>query len=75
MKKWWAVNVVWLVIFIGGLIHLLNRAVDGSGEEQTLGLRMISIAILAVLFFFVLFIQMSWRHSIKKKTWRKLNHK
>lgn len=66
---WWAVNIVWLLIFSGIAIFIGGaRNVDGAGIVQTPEVRMVSFVILGIMFLIVVLIQLIFLYFIKKST-------
>jgi spore maturation protein SpmA len=53
MKLWWSINIIWIVIIVSGAIYMMVRKVDGAGVVQTMPLRLVSLAILAVFAIFI----------------------
>lgn len=72
MKKWWVANITWLVIFGGTAIFLMVREVDGHGAIQTTEARLISLAVVGIVFVPIVIVQAVWGYFAYKKT--KRNH-
>ena len=58
MKVWWLTSLLWIVLFGAISIFIWVREVDGSGLVQTPELRLAALAVLAVLFLFILICQL-----------------
>lgn len=65
---WWAVNIVWLLIFSGIAVFIGARNVDGAGIVQTPEVKMVSFIILGIMFLIVLLVQLIFLYFIKKST-------
>ncbi|MGE6261325.1 DUF3923 family protein [Heyndrickxia sporothermodurans] len=70
MKIWWFINIVWLFIFATGAVFIGVRKVDGAGAVQTPEIRMISFAILGIVFIIVVLIQLVFLYFARKNKTR-----
>ncbi|MDM5249358.1 DUF3923 family protein [Lysinibacillus sp. G4S2] len=58
MKIWWAINIMWLIIFAVGAIFIGVRKIDAVGVVQTPEIKMVSFAILGIVFIGVVLFQL-----------------
>jgi len=65
---WWAINIVWLIIFAVGAIFIGVREVDAAGVVQTPEIKMISFAILGIVFIVVVLFQLIFLFFVRKST-------
>ncbi|MEX3743702.1 MULTISPECIES: DUF3923 family protein [Lysinibacillus] len=65
---WWAINIVWLIIFAVGAIFIGVREVDAAGVVQTPAIKMISFAILGIVFIVVVLFQLIFLFFVRKST-------
>jgi hypothetical protein len=65
---WWAINIVWLIIFAVGAIFIGVRKVDAAGVVQTPEIKMISFAILGIVFIVVVLFQLIFLYFFRKST-------
>lgn len=65
---WWAINIVWLFIFAVGAIFIGVREVDAAGVVQTPEIKMISFAILGIVFIVVVLFQLIFLFFVRKST-------
>jgi len=65
---WWAINIVWLIIFAVGAIFIGVRKVDAAGVFQTPEIKMISFAILGIVFIVVVLFQLIFLYFVRKST-------
>lgn len=65
---WWAINIVWLIIFAVGAIFIGVREVDAAGVLQTPEIKMISFAILGIVFIVVVLFQLIFLFFVRKST-------
>jgi len=63
---WWAVNIVWLLIFSGIAVFIGAINVDGAGIAQTPESKLISFVILGLMFLIVVLVQLIFLYFIKK---------
>ncbi|MFD1672691.1 DUF3923 family protein [Agrilactobacillus yilanensis] len=70
MKKWWAVNVVWMFLFAAGTIYIAVSEKDSSGVIITPELRLVTLLLLGIIFLVVTVIQLTWGYF----AWRKQKH-
>ncbi|MGG3798590.1 DUF3923 family protein [Metabacillus fastidiosus] len=70
MKMWWVINIVWLFIFAVGAIFIGVRKVDGAGVVQNPEIRMVSFAILGILFIMVVLFQLVFLYFARKNITR-----
>lgn len=70
MRTWWFINIVWLFIFAVGAIFIGVRKVDGAGVVQSPEIRMVSFAILGIVFIIVVLIQLIFLYFVRKNTTR-----
>lgn len=66
MKLWKLMNIVWILLFIVGIIFLAVRRVDGAGVVQTPVTRAIAIGVLVILFLLIAGVQALWGRWLKK---------
>lgn len=64
-SKWRKFQVIQLILFLGMSVFLLLRKVDGSGAENTLDVKVMSLAIWLVFYLLVLAIEYGIRLVIK----------
>lgn len=65
---WWAINIVWLFIFAVGAIFIGVREVDAAGVVQTPEIKMISFAVLVIVFIVVVLFQLIFLFFVRKST-------
>nr|WP_083226963.1 MULTISPECIES: DUF3923 family protein [Lysinibacillus] len=65
---WWAINIVWLIIFAVGAIFIGVREVDAAGVAQTPEIKMISFAVLGIVFIVVVLFQLIFLYFVRKST-------
>ncbi|MGE7942758.1 DUF3923 family protein [Lysinibacillus xylanilyticus] len=65
---WWAINIVWLFIFAVGAIFIGVREVDAAGVVQTPEIKMISFAVLGIVFIVVVLFQLIFLYFVRKST-------
>ncbi len=65
---WWAINIVWLIIFAVGAIFIGVRKVDAAGAVQTPEIRLVSFAILGIVFIGVVLFQLIFLYFVRKST-------
>ena len=65
---WWAINIVWLIIFAVGSIFIGVREVDAAGVAQTPEIKMISFAVLGIVFIVVVLFQLIFLYFVRKST-------
>lgn len=65
---WWAINIVWLIIFAVGAIFIGVREVDGAGVVQTPEIKLISFAVLGIVFIVVVLFQLIFLYFVRKST-------
>ena len=63
---WWAINNVWLIIFAVGAIFIGVREVDAAGVVQTPEIKMISFAVLGIVFMVVVLFQLIFLFLLEK---------
>jgi len=68
MIIWWVINIVWLFIFAVGAIFIGVRKVDGAGAVQTPEIRLVSFAILGIVFIIVVLFQLVFLYFVRKNT-------
>lgn len=66
MKRWWIVNIFWIVIFAVTAILIGVRDVDGAGVPQTTQTKLVTLLILAVMFIIIVFCRILALHFAKK---------
>lgn len=66
MKVWHWLNIIWLVLFIIGIVFVLVRKVDGAGAVQTLQVKMVSVMVLLGFYLFIWLCQLITLYFIKK---------
>lgn len=66
MKVWHWLNIIWLVLFIIGIVFVLVRKVDGVGAVQTPQVKMISVMVLLGFYLFIWLCQLITLYFIKK---------
>lgn len=66
MKVWHWLNIIWLVLFIIGIVFVLVRKVDGAGAVQTLQVKMVSVMVLLGFYLFIWLCQLITLYLIKK---------
>lgn len=64
-SKWRKFQVIQLILFLGMSVFLLLRKVDGSGAENTLDVKVMSLAIWLIFYLLVLAIEYGIRLVIK----------
>ncbi|UBH14412.1 DUF3923 family protein [Macrococcus armenti] len=57
---WWLVSTLEFLSFIGMLIFLWLREIDGSGAVQTTEIKLINIGVLALFYIIPFVIQLIW---------------
>jgi len=65
---WWAINIVWLIIFAVRAIFIGVREVDAAGVVQTPEIKLISFAILGIVFIVVVLFQLIFLFFVRKST-------
>ncbi|MGE7951113.1 DUF3923 family protein [Lysinibacillus xylanilyticus] len=65
---WWAINIVWLIIFAVGAIFIGVREVEAAGVVQTPEIKMKSFAILGIVFIVVVLLQLIFLFFVRKST-------
>jgi len=65
---WWAINIVWLIIFAVGAIFIGVRKVDAAGAAQTPEIKMVSFAILGIVFIGVVLFQLIFLYIVRRST-------
>ncbi|MBL3530561.1 DUF3923 family protein [Companilactobacillus zhachilii] len=66
MKVWHWLNIIWLFLFIIGIVFVLVRKVDGVGAVQTPQVKMISVMVLLGFYLFIWLCQLITLYFIKK---------
>lgn len=66
MKVWHWLNIIWLVLFIIGIVFVLVRKVDGTGAVQTPQVKMVSVMVLLGFYLFIWLCQLITLYFIKK---------
>ncbi|MGQ2375650.1 DUF3923 family protein [Companilactobacillus zhachilii] len=66
MKVWHWLNIIWLVLFIIGVVFVLVRKVDGAGAVQTPQVKMVSVMVLLGFYLFIWLCQLITLYFIKK---------
>ncbi|AYE37785.1 DUF3923 family protein [Companilactobacillus zhachilii] len=66
MKVWHWLNIIWLVLFIIGIVFVLVRKVDGAGAVQTPQVKMVSVMVLLGFYLFIWLCQLITLYFIKK---------
>lgn len=51
-KIWWLSNVIWLILFLSGIVLITIRRVDGAGVIQTPQTKLIALVVLGVFGLF-----------------------
>lgn len=64
-NKWRIFQIIQLILFLGISVFLFFRKVDGSGAENTVDVKLISLAIWLGFYLFVLAIEYGIRLLIK----------
>ncbi|MDC4186993.1 DUF3923 family protein [Loigolactobacillus coryniformis] len=57
-KIWWLSNVIWLILFLSGIVLITMRRVDGAGVIQTPQTKLIALVVLGVFGLFILLAQL-----------------
>lgn len=57
-KIWWLSNVIWLILFLSGIVLITIRRVDGAGVIQTPQTKLIALVVLGVFGLFILLAQL-----------------
>ncbi|MGE8203964.1 DUF3923 family protein [Heyndrickxia sp. NPDC080065] len=73
MKIWWVINIVWLFIFAAGAVVIGVRKVDGAGVVQTPEIKMITFAILGIVFIIVVLIQLVFLYFVRRNKTRQFS--
>ncbi|WP_342503896.1 DUF3923 family protein [Lysinibacillus sp. FSL L8-0126] len=63
---WWAINIVWLLIFSALAVFIGVRNIDAAGMVQTPAIKMVSFIILGIVFLVVMLIQLIFLYFIRK---------
>lgn len=60
-------SVIWLILFILFAIFIMMRHVDGAGVVQTMPIKLINLAVLAVFALIVLVGHLIWLLIVRKR--------
>ena len=60
-------SVIWLILFILLAIFIMMRHVDGAGVVQTMPIKLINLAVLAVFALIVLVGHLIWLLIVRKR--------
>ena len=60
-------SVIWLILFILLAIFIMMRHVDGAGVVQTMPIKLINLAVLAVFALIVLVRHLIWLLIVRKR--------